>query len=100
MNKSDFIEKNWGQESILELSDTLGVSINEILNIALDLKLYKIDTPNIARRWTEEEETFLIEHSYHLSVRDASNLLYRSHYATYQRIRYLNLNEMINKSKG
>lgn len=97
MDKENIIVKYWGEKSISELTDTLNISLREFLKIAFDLKLYKKDTPNIGRRWTNEEDMFLTNHSNHLSVREASNLVYRSHYATYQRIRLLGLEHMINK---
>ena len=97
MDKKNLIKKNWGKQTILELMDTCDISLNELLEIAFDLYLYKIKTPNIGRRWTDVEDDFLRKHSKQLSVRDASNLLYRSHYATYQRVRILGLEEMINQ---
>ncbi|WP_423800766.1 hypothetical protein [Neobacillus sp. SAB-20_R2A] len=97
MDKKKIIKENWGFKSILELADSLNINLKELLEIAFDLGLYRKNTPNIGRRWTEEEDKFLTEHSNRLSVRDASNLLYRSHYATYQRVRVLGLEEMINK---
>lgn len=99
MNKIDFVKKSWGEVPILELADTIGVVINELLEIALNLNLSTKNTPNIRRAWTKQEDEFLTNNSSHLSVREASNLLYRSHYATYQRIRMLGLNEMINKKE-
>lgn len=98
MDKKKYIKENWGSESIVEWTDTLNISLREILEISFELGLYKKTTPNIGRRWTLDEEQFLTNHAHHLSVREASNLLYRSHYATYQKIRVLGLGEiMINK---
>jgi hypothetical protein len=91
------LKENWGKKSILDLTGTLNIPMKELLEIAFELGLHKKDTPNIGRRWTTVEDDFLISHSNKLSVREASNLLYRSHYATYQRIRVLGLEEMINK---
>lgn len=80
------------------MTDTLGMNLREFLEIALELQLHKNKTPNNGRRWTTEEEEFLTTHANKLSVREASNLLYRSHYATYQKIRLLGLGDlMINK---
>ncbi|MCU5068341.1 hypothetical protein GH839_21550 [Bacillus thuringiensis] len=98
MEKKIYIEENWGKESIVEMTDTLNISLMEFLELAFNLQLYRKSTPNIRRRWTMEEEGFLNNYAHHLSVREASNLLYRSHYATYQKIRVLGLGEiMINK---
>lgn len=98
MDIKKYIVDNWGKESIHELTDSLDISLTEALEIAFELQLYKKSTPNIARRWLSEEAEFLINHAHQLSVRDASNLLYRSHYATYQKVRVLGLGEiMINK---
>lgn len=97
LDKKKFIKENWAKKSILELADSLNINLRELLEIAFELGLYKKDTPNFGRRWTEVEDKFLTEHSNQLSVREASNLLYRSHYATYQRVRVLGLEEMINK---
>jgi hypothetical protein len=97
LDKKNVIKEKWGKQSILELAKTLNISLSESLEIALDLRLHKKDTPNMGRTWTKEEEEFLTKYSNHLSVKEASNLLYRSHYATYQRIKKLGLEEMINK---
>lgn len=97
LDKKREIKENWGTKSIMELAESLDISLKDLLDIALELELYKVSTPNIGRRWTAIEDEFLKEHSDQLSVRSASNLLYRSHYATYQRIRILGLEQMINK---
>jgi|SRR5699024_3308697 len=91
-----FIKENWGIIPLTELSETN--NLKKVLEIAFNSQLYKIATPNIGRRWTEQEDEFLKEFAKFLSVKEASNLLYRSHYATYQRVRLLNLGSlMINK---
>ncbi|WP_413375494.1 hypothetical protein [Alkalihalobacillus sp. 1P02AB] len=95
MNNQNQIKEHWGHLSITELMDLNQLSLTELLHLAFELKLYQLETPNIGRRWTEDEERFLVQYSKELSVREASNLLYRSHYATYQRIRILGLDEMI-----
>ncbi|WP_033827203.1 hypothetical protein [Bacillus andreraoultii] len=97
MDKKKIIEENWGKDTIFEVIESHNISLIEFLEIAFELYLYTKNTPNIGRRWTKVEEDFLIKHASQLSVRDASNLLYRSHYATYQRVRFLGLGEMINK---
>lgn len=97
MEKKEMIFKNWGEITLLGFASMLSLKIDEVLEIAMELKLSKCETPNIRRKWTAEEEKFLIKYSNQLSVKEASNLLYRSHYATYQRIRLLGLSEMINK---
>jgi hypothetical protein len=97
LDKEKFLRENWGKKPIYDLTGTLNISLRQFLEMAFDLQLYNKNTPNIGRRWTEVEDLFLTNHSNHLSVREASNLLYRSHYATYQRIRVLGLEEMINK---
>jgi|SRR5699024_151894 len=93
----DFILKNWGEESIINIANTLDMNIDELIKLALKLGLSDTTTPDIGRSWTEKEDSFLVDYSNILSIRQASNLLYRSHYATYQRVRLLGLNEMINK---
>lgn len=99
LDKRNFIRENWGKDSILELIESQKISLKEFLEIALELQLYKRSTPNIGKRtWTKEEDNFLKKYANKLSVREASNLLYRSYYATYQRVRLLGLGDkMINK---
>lgn len=103
LDKRKFIKENWGKHSIFELIESQNIAINEFLELAFELELYRKSTPNIGlgRRWTKEEDEFLKKYADYLSVREASNLLYRSRYATYQRVRFLGLSEkMIKKSKG
>ena len=91
-NKFDEIMKeNWGKLSLLELSELLSLDKNDILKMAFRLNLQKIKTPEIKRRWTAEEDLFLVEHANLLTIPEACNLLYRSRYATYQRVKFLNL---------
>ncbi|WP_306010522.1 hypothetical protein [Bacillus sp. MMSF_3328] len=97
MDKEKFIMENWGEKRLDEIKNRLGISLKELLETALKLNLQNRITPHIGRRWTNEEDAFLTENSHRLSVKDASNLIYRSHYATYQRVRVLGLHEMINK---
>src|SRR5699024_1716920 len=100
VNQDNFIKENWGQLHIEEIIDRLDISLHEILETAYRLQLSHITTPNIGRTWTEMKDRFLKKHADHINVKKASNLLYRSHYATYQRIRFLGLREkMINKGR-
>lgn len=98
MDKKKFIKENWSKKLISEMTSTLDISIRDFLEIAFELELHKKDTQNNGRRWTIDEAEFLLGHANELSVREASNLLYRSYYATYQKIRVLGLGDkMINK---
>ncbi|KMK75121.1 hypothetical protein [Alkalihalobacillus pseudalcaliphilus] len=94
MDNHQFI-MNWGKISIGEWMRTGSFTLSEFLQKAYDLKLYDQKTPDIGRRWTDIEDRFLEKYSNDLTVREASNLLHRSYYATYQRVRILGLNEMI-----
>src|SRR5699024_7158038 len=91
-----FMKENWGIIRLTELSETN--NLKKVLEIAFNSQLYKIATPNIGRRWKEQEDEFLKEFANFHSVKESSNLAYRSHYATYQSVRILNLGSlMINK---
>ena len=101
MNAEKYIFKHWGVKSIDDYAEVLKLDIGALLLVAFNLNLHKKNTPNISRRWTAEEEDFLVNHASQLSIREASNLMYRSYYAMYQRIRVLGLGDiMIKKRKG
>ncbi|WP_062050367.1 hypothetical protein [Bacillus sp. JCM 19034] len=95
MDEKSILAKKWGKEPIMDIAKSLNLSLTETMELALELGLQNKETLNIGRTWTTAEEEFLKKHSNELTVRQASNLLYRSHYATYQRVKLLQLNEMI-----
>ncbi len=51
--------------------------------------LHKIKNPNISRRWSKEQLVFLEKNTSELSTIAASNLLYRSRYAVYEKEQWL-----------
>lgn len=93
----NYIQLKWGKKSILSIQKELNIDLYSLLQMALESNLQNIKTESIKRRWTEEEDRFLKEHSDQLNIFEACNLLHRSRYATYQRVKFLNLNEMVNK---
>lgn len=100
MNKSEiksYLKLNWGKKDLLEIQEDLNIDMYSLLQKAFESNLQKIKTENMRRRWIEGEDNFLKDNSNCLSIDEACNLLYRSRYATYQRIKLLNLNEMIGK---
>lgn len=97
MSQIRIIKDNWGRKSIEEIAELLNVSVYNTLVLAFELNLHRIETPNISRRWADDEQKILKDYSKELTIKEASNLLYRSYQATYQRVRYLSLTEMINK---
>lgn len=96
-NEHEFIKKNWGNLSLENLSKNLSISVFELLIVAYDLNLQTKKTPDVGRRWSEDEDKFLKEYADRLRIPEACNLLYRSRYATYQRVKFLNLEQMIGK---
>lgn len=102
MNRTEikyYLKSNWGKKSILDIQKELDVDLYSLLQISVDLSLYSYETTSIGRRWTEEEDSFLKDYSNILSIQEACNLLHRSRYATYQRIKLLNLNNMVDKRR-
>ncbi|MGX1436500.1 hypothetical protein [Mammaliicoccus sciuri] len=99
MSCKQYLLNNWGKESLDEISKNTNLSISEIFKLALMYGLNKVSTPDIKRRWTEAEDEFLKTNSKKIDVRGASNLLYRSHHGTYQRVKYLGLEEMIDRNR-
>jgi len=55
------------------------------------------ETMNKVVKMNEASYKFLREYADRLRIREACNLLYRSRYATYQRVKFLNLQQMIGK---
>lgn len=100
VNKTEiinFIKKNWKKKDLKTIQKETAIDLYSILQIAFDSGLQSTDTEDIGRRWTIEEDSFLKDYSNKLSINDACNLLHRSRYATYQRIKMLDLTEMISK---
>lgn len=96
-NYENFLRSNWGNQPLSLMMGTLKVDLYSLLDDALRHGLQDIETSNVRRRWSNEEDKFLSDKSKILTITQAANLLHRSRYATYQRVRYLNLHEMINK---
>lgn len=95
--EKDFIKDNWGKMPITEIANSLSIGLFELLEIAYELNLQSIKTPELRRGWTKAEDKFLTEYADRLRIPEACNLLYRSRYATYQRVKFLNLQQMIGK---
>lgn len=94
--KSNLVH-HWGKIPLEELAEKFDITLFTLLETAFDKGLSNIETPNVSRRWTKSENQFLEKYSTCLDIKEASNLLYRSHYATYQHIRVLGLDNMIKK---
>lgn len=92
-----FIKENWGHLSIGDICKELSLPLYQVLEMAYELNLAKTKTPDIQRRWTEDEDNFLKTYSMKIGIPEACNLLYRSRYGTYQRVKMLNLSQMIGK---
>lgn len=91
-----YLQDNWGKKKLVEIQSNLNINLYDLLNLAFHLGLHRnITTPSERRHWTEEEDVFLRDNERKVSITEASNLLYRSRYATYQRVRLLNLKHMI-----
>lgn len=99
MEQKEFIKENWGIRPLPEIVEILEMSLSDVLEIVVDLELYQKETPNVGRRWTPEEERFLTDHAKQLSIREVSNVLNRSYYATYQKVRLLGLGDLMIKKK-
>jgi len=93
----NFLLENWGKKPLTDLQREANIDLYSLLTIAYKMGLHKISTPTIRRRWTADEDKFLEDNASTLTTSEASNLLYRSRYATYQRIKYLQLEQMINR---
>jgi len=99
-NDKSYLKASWGEVRLDEMQRHLDYDLYKLLKIALELNLQYIETEHmeqVRRQWTKEEELFLRAFSKQLSIQEAANLLHRSRYATYQRVRFLGLHEMINK---
>lgn len=95
-----YLERNWGNKPIETIIMEMERDFSDILEIAYELNLHLVETANIRRTWTKEEEEFIKKYAKQLSIKEVSNLLYRSYYAVYQRVRFLGLeNEMIKQRK-
>lgn len=79
------------------MAESLSLNLYELLKLAYEEKLYSKKTPEVKRRWTKDEDEFLKEYADSLTIAQACVLLYRSHYATYQRVKMLDLKQMIGK---
>lgn len=95
--KTNCIMSLWGIENLQEIAAKLNTNVYSILKIAMQCGLQGTSTPNVTRRWTVEEDKFLQENASLLNTTQAANLLYRSRHAIYQRVRYLQLEQMLNK---
>lgn len=97
VNDKDFIKGNWGKMPLNDIANSLSLGLLELLEIAYELNLQSIKTPELRRGWTKSEDEFLTKYADRLRIPEACNLLYRSRYATYQRVKFLNLQQMIGK---
>ena len=95
-----YVLSNWGEKSIVEIAADLETSLTTILELALKLRLNHKKSLTKARRWTVEEDEFLKKYASKIKISDASNLLCRSKQAVYQRVRLLDLQQMIDKKNS
>lgn len=98
----EFLRTNWGKLSIDDIQSSTKKSLYDLLTFAYELNLAKIDTSHLKKsmtRWSDDEDRFLKDNSNRLTIPEASNLLNRSKYAVYQRVRFLQLPEMVSKRK-
>jgi hypothetical protein len=92
-----YLIENWSKNSLVSLQEEINIDLYILLTKAYKLVLHKKETPNIARRWTDDEDKFLEDNADTLTIPEACNLLYRSRYATYQRVKYLQLEQMVSR---
>ncbi|MCJ1663066.1 hypothetical protein [Staphylococcus sp. NRL 18/288] len=97
MDNQKFIIDNFSKLNILEMTQFLNITYYEYCDIVFEHKLYLQNTSNIPRYWKIEEDEIIQKYSSVLNIRHISNMLWRSYYATYQRVRYLGLHNLINK---
>ncbi len=95
----EYLRKNWGNKTLSEIQFFLQIDLYELLVIAFNNNLHKLKTDNISRLWTKEEEQFLVNYAEMLSTVSASNLLYRSRHAVYERANLLNIYPKMIKKK-
>ncbi len=96
----ELLRSNWGKLSIDDIQFRTKESLYDLLTLAYELNLARIDTSHLKKsktRWSDEEDRFLKDNSHKLTIPEASNLLNRSKYAVYQRVKFLQLPEMVNK---
>src|SRR5699024_9537241 len=94
---TNYIKSNWRKRSILAIQNEIDINLYSLLQIAFEFNLQDKKTNSIRRHRTKEEDQFLNDYSRKLSIDQACNLLHRSRYATYQRVKLLNLEEMVSK---
>lgn len=94
-----YLIENWGRQPFEQIQQIIPLGIYELLTLALKLNLQNVRTqsPKNNRAWDEQELRFLVENADFLTTQEAANILHRTRYATYLKIRYLGLNQMINK---
>lgn len=97
MNKEKYIINNYFEKDILEMTKFLKIDFYDYCDIVVKNKLYLKSTSNITRKWEEKEDYIIKKYSNDLNIRCISNMLWRSYYATYQRVRYLGIDNLIKK---
>jgi len=91
--------KLWGSLDFISLCNKLKLNIAEIAIYAYNSNLKNEETPNIRRYWTKYEDMFLSNYAHLLTTKQASNLLYRSRKAVYERAGYLGLSDIMVRKK-
>lgn len=99
MDKENFLIKNFLNKNILEMTKFLSISYYEYCDIVVKYDLYLKNTSNISRTWKKEEDEIIKKYSNTLNIRQISNMLWRSYYGTYQRIRFLGIEGLIQKKR-
>jgi hypothetical protein len=96
----ELLRKNWAKLSIDDIQLLTKESLYDLLTLGYELNLARINTTHLKKtmtRWSEDEDRFLRDNSNKLTIPEASNLLNRSKYAVYQRVKLLQLPEMVSK---
>src|SRR5699024_759280 len=97
MDKEKYIINNYFEKDILKMTEFLKIDFYDYCDIVFKNKLYLKNTSNIARKWEEKEDDIIKKYSHDLNIRYISNMLWRSYYATYKRVRYLGIDNLIQK---
>ena len=95
MAKNISIE-DWKNLSLTGLLDKYGLTLEEMYKVALENKLYKYDTPNKRRAWSDEDKEFLLNNKNNLTVNEAGRILHKSYNATLMYVKFIGAYEMIN----
>lgn len=85
IDKVEELVKKWGDPNLIALCKIYNMQFIDIATIAYERNLYNIETPNNRRKWSQDEDQFLIKFYKVLNSKQVSNLLYRSRKAVFER---------------